>query len=275
MLLLVNTNAKMKRTLLISLLLLSVIFTVSADRRRSLMTRNVASAASARTVNVWETFDFSSLTTGNLEANDNAAGTWTITGAAMSTTNAAERQLFSPNSIGDDAGGTHGLAWSVASANSTYIYHTLAASAGTSPVTMSFWLYVPGFTNAYGQTTVAGRYALAQVNVNKPSATTNSVAFSIKYGGLYGTASTSVSENSWYWISFKMQRNATCSMRVYDSSGVALATQPGDVTGANSFDMDSVWIGAADVNNAPAGPYVFYFDDIEIDSADATFPLGP
>ena len=35
----------MKRILLISLLLLAVIFTVSADRRRMLMTRNVASAA--------------------------------------------------------------------------------------------------------------------------------------------------------------------------------------------------------------------------------------
>ena len=265
----------MKRILTISLLLLAVICTVSADRRRGLLGVMNVAAGGARDVNVWQTFDFASLTTGNLAASDNASGTWTITGSAMSTTNAAERQLFSPNSFGADAGGTHGLAWDLTTANSTYIYHTLAVSAGTSPVTVSFWLYVPGFTNAYGQTTVAGRYALAQVNVNKPSATTNSVAFSIKYGGLYGTASTSVPENSWYWISFKMQRNATCSMRVYDSSGVALATQPGDVTGANSFDIDTVWIGAADANNAPAGPYVFYFDDIEIDSVDATFPLGP
>ena len=66
----------MKRILLISLLLLAVIFTVSADRRRMLMTRNVASAAysPSDTANLFAWYKSDALVTNTSGASPAAGG---------------------------------------------------------------------------------------------------------------------------------------------------------------------------------------------------------
>jgi hypothetical protein len=138
---------------------------------------------------------------------------------------------------------------------------------------VGFWYYTPSFGN------------FDYVNFFKFSDTGLNWNSGVGFGNGAGTANRyidwlsggsvaiQVSASTWYWIALQYNRNATCNLRVYDTSG----SQVGSTSTHSSFGNFSVQryqFGAVIAAGAAANSYE-YIDNIVIDWTDATYPLGP
>ena len=78
-----------------------------------------------------------------------------------------------------------------------------------------------------------------------------------------------VSDNTWYWVTFQWTSGGTCQLAVYTTAGAQVGSTLSATGAAGS--VGKWWWGTYGISSSTAT----YFDDIHIDTTDATFPLGP
>ena len=260
----------MKRTLLISLLLLAVIFTVSADRRRLMGARNVAAAAGNNiTADLWQTFEGALDATG-LQANDNhASATWTVDNAAslLSIHANAERATVSTVNTVSDTGST-----GLKRVYTSTALGGLTVNLGTDYSAVSFGVWFKFSENP------SVNHTLFQAQNNGGSgAIPDSIAFrySTRYLG-WGSAGNSIgtalSAATWYWVTVHVVQNGTCTIQVYNEAGTKIGSDATGTAPNNAFRKLYPFNYNAETSD---GTLEMYMDDLVIDYADATYPLGP
>ena len=260
----------MKRILLISALLLAVICTVSADRRRLLMTRNVAAAAGNNiTADLWQTFEGALDATG-LQANDNhASATWTVdNGASLLSIHAdAERATVSTVNTVADTGST-GLKRVFTSTAANF----LTVNLGTDYSTVSFGVWFQFSENP------GNNHVLFQAQNNTGSdaipeaITLRSSTRYLGWGTTGNSVGTAMSSATWYWVTVQVVQNSTCTLRVYNDAGSQVGSDATGTAPNNAFRKLFPFNYNAQLSD---GTLEMYMDDLVIDYADATYPLGP
>jgi hypothetical protein len=230
------------------------------------------SAAASITVDMWQDFEFDgSITAASLSSNDHtSAGSWSVTtnqSPVWTTTSDEKTTTSSINSTAD--AGTRGMRRSFTNAATSYAQYNLPAVKTN--ISVGFWWRAPNTPSWAGGNKIAYAYNVAMVKFTQQG-TAGQPKILLGYGGSEGTVSSALTPNNWYWITAKFVRNGTCSCTIYDSTGAAIATQPGDVTGLNN-NIESLLIGD---NNAHIAANTFSsIDDVVVDYTDATYPLGP
>jgi hypothetical protein len=81
-----------------------------------------------------------------------------------------------------------------------------------------------------------------------------------------------ISDNAWYWVTMKFVKGSTGSLSVYDSSLELVGT-------TTYVDGTRAVVTAVELGNSkstyPPNNYTVDFDDFEMDTTDAAFPLMP
>lgn len=258
----------MKRILLISALLLAVIFTVSADRRRLLMTRNVASAASGITADLWQTFESTNPDTNSLSGSDNTAlGLWTTNGTLMLSTG-AEFPVGATVNGGSDSAHTNGFIRSFSSSGQTNIQYDIGSANTKANLSIRFnWKFTgnPGVSHRiFGAAATSGS--------DYPRLDLHYSSRFFFFSGNANTNGTILTADTWYRFHISYNQNATCYARAYTTNGVLVGSEVTE-TAPNSpwryFNLGHYNSETAD------GATVFYWDDVIIDWTTATYPLGP
>ena len=256
----------MKRILLISALLLAVICTVSADRRRLLGARNVA-AASGITADLWQTFE-GTMDVAGLEANDNnASATWLVNNPSsyITASASAERATVSTvNSTSDS--GTLGAEFALTGASAAYL--TCNFGSDKANISIGFWFKAPVAP------TVNRNLIRGQNNAGSDALDTITFRYSTKYVG-WGAAGnnngTALTVNTWYWITIQYNQNATCYLRVYDTAGALVGSEA--TVAAPNIAERKLYLLDYNGLSLDAGVSI-YIDDLVV-TYSATFPLGP
>jgi len=90
-------------------------------------------------------------------------------------------------------------------------------------------------------------------------------------GGTTGRV-TGISDNTWYWVTMKFVKGSTGWLSVYDTSLHLVGT-------TTYVDRTNAEVTAIQLGNSqrtyPSNPYTIDFDDFEMDTSNATFPLMP
>jgi hypothetical protein len=90
-------------------------------------------------------------------------------------------------------------------------------------------------------------------------------------GGTTGRV-TEISDNTWYWVTMKFVKGSTGSLSVYDTSLHLVGT-------TTYVDRTNAAVTAIELGNSkrtyPPNNYTVDFDDFEMDTTDAAFPLMP
>jgi hypothetical protein len=267
----------MKRLLFILAVLLYAWGGWAANYYRHLMMlpRAVAVAGASApsiTVDMWQDFEFDgAVSAASLNANDHtAAGSWSVSANQSSVWTTVSDEKTTTSSINSTADtGTRGLRRSFTNAATSYVQYTLPAVKTN--VSVGFWYRAPNTPAWAGGNKLVYAYPTVSVKFTQQG-TASQPKIVLGYGGSEGTASSALTPNSWYWVTAKFVKGGTCSCTVYDSTGAAIATQPGNVTSLNN-NIESLIIGD---NNAHITANTFDgTDDVVADWTTATYPLGP
>ena len=218
----------------------------------------------------WQTFEFATLTTGNLDANDNiGTGTWTITDAGSSlsiSTSGSQHTTSTVNGTADT--GTRGMAINCTAAATARIEYDSATTH--SDLTMSCWYFTPTIGNFdsdefMGILGGSSHYA----SFGQGGGTTTRYIQWLAAGS--GTIT--VTAGQWYWVTMQLSQAGTCSLSVYNASG----TQVGSTItkAATGIAMDQFVWGAILAPSASGASPTAYLDNCVIDWTHNTFPLGP
>ena len=249
----------MKRILLISLLLLAVILTVNADRRRMLGARNVASAGIVCS---------GAILSDGTERFESGTGAFCLTGWTETDTVGA---LDSFNSV-KFVTGTKSMRVDLTNAANSFIYANPADDA----FSVRFYLHVTNWVNGMGagavvdifqtdnETSFAGS---PSIGVNLRRSGTPACAIQLRTGAT-DTAGPNLTENTWYRVEVTCNRNATSTMRVYSIGGAQLGT---DVTATGADAAGTYFCFGKE--SADTGSATIFIDNI-IYSAAGTFPIG-
>lgn len=231
-------------------------------------------------VDLWETLDFDTLTTGNLGSNDNAStGTWTITGATyLSMQAAAERTLLGTiNTSLNDASGSYGLRYvNSADFQAGYLKYEFASPSDHSPLSGGFWFYcTPAMVGTYGEHDLLALYTYNQSYYIKLTDENQLLLWAFNPADTYST-SISLSPDTWYWITWKYTANTAVNgfrVTVYDTSGNQVGTEKVRPTYNDTGVYEVNWGSFSGYSQSDAT--TLYFDDLLLDWTDATYPLGP
>lgn len=240
-------------------------------RHMGLSSADKVVSAGGFTVDLWETFEFDTLTVANLDANDNCAtGTWAITDASskLDMNAVAEYATISNfNSTADPDG--YGMRYNNSGGQNAYLQYTFGTAPDANPISVGFWVYVPTGLPDYTTTLILYFY------------TTGEASYLLRVG-IYREASTYImawtpstgptlpATNAWYWVTLYVKKNATSYMRVYNSSGSLVGTEVNGTAG--NFDLKFIQFGRRVGGDTAV---YLYYDDLVMDWTDATFPLGP
>lgn len=219
----------------------------------------------------WLPFEFDTLTTANLEANDNSAGTWTLNNTrnliGISGSNAVYRNTSSVNYIFD--AGTRGLAYNVngLAGGGAASSMRFAAPLGITKFSMRFYYYAPSMNtfNYYGiyrglNGSGFGFTGNGQVrHFKNPSLAFESVPFT--------------TENAWYRLEIYWERGIKEILSVYNASNQLVGSFQGVAGAETIFFLEFFYENStAGATGAPSNAYM---DNLIIDWVDAKFPLGP
>lgn len=175
--------------------------------------------------------------------------------------------IITPQSTTDKYRGTYAM--QVASGSTAESNVNYAISPAKATLSIGFWYKSGTYGNWEGDRTIAYIYNDA-----------NGVACAIREGRSAGDNARGMVMNlsatritlanaTWYWVTLQYVQNGTSSLAVYDTAGAQVGST---VTGtAPNYIANSVRFGTY----AVASSTPTYFDEIYIDYADATFPLGP
>lgn len=238
-----------------------VIGGIAGARRR---TGGAASVAA----DIWQTFEFATLSKANLEANDNnASATWVVYDSLgyLSTQGGSERATIS-NIGGVSDSGTLGLQ----RLYTTTVISSLECKFDADKDNISYGHWFKFSAN----TSVNRNLIRSQNNSGNDSLEPITLRYSTRYlgwspsGNSIGAALTA---GSWYWVTVQYNRNATSYLRVYDSSGTQIGAEA--TTTAPNYPVRRMFV--FDYNAQTSDSASSSIDDIIIDYTDATFPLGP
>jgi hypothetical protein len=231
------------------------------------------------TVDLWQTFELTSVTAAQLALNDNcASGDWTVNDASafLSVTAGAERATLEQiNSTSDT--GSKGLQYSNTANNTTgNIQYDFAA--GHDNISFGFWFQISTeFIGSYKEhdllvikNVFGNGESYVKIAVNNAT-DLEIVPFNPDNG--YGSH-VHISDDTWYWITVKHVRNDKLYLRVYDTSGAQVESE---VSIALSADRASEWFSFGSYIGTDGAHFneTLLFDDLIVDWTDATFPLGP
>lgn len=236
------------------------------------------------TVDVWQDFDFVTLNTTNLDADDHYAptGAWTISNAAslLTTSTSGEQLLKGTINTLSDSGGTRGIAYDCnVSANPGYVDFAIPATQHV--VSFGFWIQFPAafvgtFTehDVYVMPTTLGtrNYYVKLTDANQ-----GSIKLFNQIDGY--SAAINLSAATWYWVTgLYDDANAATGMKVsvYDTSGVIVGAEKTRTTAADLGVIDAQigsLIGASGGTTLFAGN--LYWDDYLLDYTNHVYPLGP
>lgn len=227
------------------------------------------------TVDLWQDFEFATLNTTNLAANDHVTGgTWTITdpNSRLSTSTSAEKVSPGTFSGNSDASGARGLRYeSPVDFQEGIVTYEYASTHAT--VSFGFWFKFPAeYVGSFegGQPDII--YVENALGTNElyvklwDDGSSHLVLFTAEAG--YST-NVNVSPDTWYWITVKY--STTHTMRVYDEAGAQVGTEKTRTGSAQVSTQAS--LGNLIGDEGGGGP--FDYDDWVMDWTDATFPLGP
>lgn len=247
----------------------------------SLFQMTATSASVNITADMWQTFEFDTLSTSDLDANDGVTGigTWDIAGATrLSTSLASEMTTAATINAAADTG-TRGLSYDpaqgVGDARVQWTFDSVSRPAGMS---FGFWFKADGaFSGSFDEHDifVARRY-LGNTNLYVKLDDDNGGIVHLFSENKGYSPGIRVDYDTWYWITGRWQMtNAVLSLHVYDVSGIQVGAEQ-QFSGSTINDKIShfapgSWIGPTDRDTRG----VLSFDDLIVDWTDATFPLGP
>jgi len=87
----------------------------------------------------------------------------------------------------------------------------------------------------------------------------------------YSANRKAISVNTWYWLTLDLNKNGTCTLRVYNTSGAEVDAGTSVTATANNGVCQYFYLGFTGTPTDEEG--VIYYDDFVADWADATFPL--
>lgn len=227
------------------------------------------------TVDLWQTFEFDTLNTTNLAANDNCAdGTWAIDDAVskLSTSTSGERATIEAINATADSG-TRGLKYVNDSVyDPAHLLYDWASAK--SNLSLGFWFKAPtAFLGVYDEHDLCVvRNSYGERGPWIKCCDANAVTIKLFTPEQNYSAGISISVNTWYWITLKVVKNDKSYLRVYDTSSAQVGSEVNrTMSNRDSYGLEfgSVIGGARDNGGT------FYYDDLIIDWTDATFPLGP
>lgn len=268
----------MKRILLISALLLAVIFTVSADRRRLLMTRNVAAAAVATNFvvdTIWFDVEFDAAAGAATVAQITNSSHSYITAVAtsdasslLSTSTSGQNTLLNkPN--GNTDTGTRGIAincnsastgnwqWQIPNSNTV----VFMAMIKTATMSASHDEYLIGLYDS-------GINYCSLVRYRNNAGT---YQFLLQQGGDFDTIN--VTAGNSYWVAMKYVEDGTCSAAVFDAVTGAQIGATQTTTDTNSRTPQYFRIGRINASGAEA--LTLYVDNFCVGLTNVSFPVGP
>lgn len=236
------------------------------EARRRWIPPMVSGATTNLTANTWQSFEFATLTTGNLSGSDhNGANTWTITDASSlftaAVTSAQHNMISTVNTVADT--GTRGLSWTWSAAATSFLQCQLNTAPGSSPGSFGFWFFIPTTSADFSGTKIFTAYNVGAIFIRRNGGT-------LYINGDAGLTGVNPTDNAWYWITAQFQQSSTCTIRVYNASGVQVGS---DVTFAGlGGSLGYFMVGCLDTT--PSNGLVFKYDNVVFNSS-GTFPLGP
>lgn len=217
----------------------------------------------------WLPFEFSTLTTASLAANDNSAGTWElnntrnllgISGSVAQFTNTGSVNYIFDTGTRGLAYNAKGLAGGGAASNMRF-----AAPVGIDKYSMRFYYYVPymDWFNSYG--------IYRGLNGSGFGFTGDGILRHIKSptDALENIPISTV--NAWYRIEVYWERGGKHIQSVYNAAGQLVGTWEG-TAGTEAISFFNFFYDNSGNNNATSNAYM---DNLIIDWRDAKFPLGP
>lgn len=220
------------------------------------------------TCNVWQDFEFDGSVTATALTNSahGATNSWYVTGADLSTSGSGERKVLNRPNSNTDAG-TRGLSYSTTLDNVEYVQCRFAA---TDTASAGMWLYGPSLAvnascyvlNFLDEGSNTRAYVRFRLN------TTYFLSMTVSGN----TEEISCSSDTWYWVSLKYTKSGTCSMAVFDTTGAQVGVTK-NISDSGAQQITRLWIAQSYASTATAA--TVYYDDLLIDTTDATFPLGP
>lgn len=243
-------------------------FAAHGDRRRMLLSKKPAGSSTSITVDLWQTFEFDTISGANFDANDNTStGSWSVTdtGAQLSTSSTGQKSFTSLINGSSDSG-TRGMAKVYTSAATASPTFDIGSGNTKANVSHSFWFRYSG------NPTINKRVSLLYgTSTECLRADFQYLTDTIGFNGGANSNGVALSENTFYRIEIDFTQNATCYGRVYS----VMDAQVGDeftATGANQAMRYWQIFGSAE---AVDSGITLYWDNLIIDWTDATYPLGP
>jgi hypothetical protein len=236
-------------------------------------------------VDVWEDFDFTTLSVANLGADDHtSACTWTITDASsrFSMATNAERLLQGTINGLSDSGGTRGLSYDTNIADTTGLV-TCAFSNRTN-VSFGFWWFAPsGIAGSFGEHDIFAMETDLGTDdpflkyADQEQGTGTGVRLHIfcpLQGYTTGVRLDTVALDTFYWVTVIWTQNTAngFKMRVYDVNGTLIGAEQLRNTPA-SDNLINMQIGT--VIGGPQFVGSLRYDDLLADWTNHVFPIGP
>lgn len=238
------------------------------------------------TVDLWQTFDFTTLDTTNLAANDNTAvGTWTVTNPDTTLATSASGEKISTGLINgnSDAGGTRGLSFTPPTPSSDNVTIDYEYDVEKDEVSFGFWYKFPAafigsddehdilyVENALGENELYVKHT----DHGGPAGGGNGDLFLYTGEDEYSSRIViSDRPDEWLWITAKLEVGGLHRLRVFDEDGNQIGSEQ-TRTAHLSEPYHTAHLGSA-VGALQGHSGSLYFDDWVMDWTDATFPLGP
>jgi hypothetical protein len=231
------------------------------------------------TVDLWQTFEGTAITQAQLEANDNCAdGTWAVTDASSKLSRSATGEfatLEAINTVADT--GTYGLAVDVNALNAAAYIDYIPASDKTD-VSIGFWFKAPaaqiGTYNENDLLVVKSVTAQEGLYVKVANENADNLfVYLYNTTDLYSASYVTIAGDTWYWCTVRTTKNGTNYLRIYNASGTQVGSEVSSPERFNENFHRFIFGSFIGIDHTNAG--VYYLDDIILDWANATFPLGP
>lgn len=219
------------------------------------------------TVDLWQDFEMATVSQANLEAQDHCTtGAWATFNSPTSSAS-GERDMISDVGGVNDAGSYGLVAPPSAQALARY---TPATSWAGNAISVGFWVYVAE-QHTWNEVSVVTVGTTSTTLFSAMTRANEGPGFFMRlWNGASATDhGSTLSLATWYWVTCKVQRNATCTLRVYNTSGAEVGAAQ-TITGG---DVAADIIQAGNPGDSWTGN--IYLDDLVIDWTDATYPLGP
>ncbi|MBS0328225.1 MAG: hypothetical protein JSR30_00100 [Proteobacteria bacterium] len=259
-----------KLTFLVCVLLLTA-FNLSAQWQAILSASVSSSAPPDITADLWSPMETASPSATTLKAAASggavAASAWSTTGTQVTSTSAQHALPFSTIN-GSATTGTYGYVGN----HDVPAYFTIDLNTYPTTQSVGFMVYVTALTDGtytnpwvFGESTAPG-LSIVSLRIERSGSTYTAYLFNS--GGTSGTVPISIA--TWYWVTVKAVQSGTCSLAIYNTSGVQVGSTQ-TLTGTSNQPFYHSLGGIA--SSSSTGDT--YIDNFVIDKTTATFPLGP